>query len=77
MSIQDVIDYISQYKTWPLVTHNDGQPKKATNNLGQVSSIKPHGISVLWEGMNYYTWYWAVDQKDKRTKHMGQLSFKY
>lgn len=76
MKIQEIINDMAHTEEWTRVKAKDGHlPKQATENLGTVTAIKPHGIAVRWEGMKWDCWYCELNLGDKRSKYMDHLIF--
>lgn len=49
--------------------------KNATSQIGQITEITKRGVGVRFPGLNYSTWFHWDNQYDKRTHHVGELTF--
>lgn len=74
MKVQEVINKSAQLNAFPMLISKE-HIKYADSNTGTVTVIKPLGIAVRFEGMNYDIWFWEKESNDEKVKSMSQLEF--
>ena len=72
MTIQEVLKAAAEEGIFPQV-EIDKPVKHAKSNKGKVTTIRPTGVTVRFEGLGWDTWLWAEQKEDSRSRYVSEL----
>ena len=80
MTLEELFNHAATTGKLPMV-EVDKPVRHAASNIGVVTTIKQTsgytGVAVRFNGMNYDSWFHAIENPDRRSKYMSELKIKH